>query len=659
MQVSIFAFLWAFLSFISSSMANEAHLDLAQDTSKIIATGGSLPIGITYIDARDGQMLLDEKVLRAELTSSQPINERNCKDGKVEESKTDEKKPYRFDIELRAYSINGFNPFDGKSKTPYNEANFNAGVDSKVKSQMKGNDSAELQQLFDNLMKSGKFSDDQKNEVYDSMVMNLLANASESERKTILAQVGQELSFDRQMEFVAKLGGRMNERYDKARNKQSIAAAGTGVSCSEILANLNSSNEVGVCRDIVMCQAQILEQMGNKGNVYGVSFAVIGNYHVTLVAQDPKNPSRIHKINYDNRTVEDDKQGSAALAQSDSADVGLGYRLWNPKGEMVGEIPSQMGLILNEVTGGNNRSDFDPMTRTDYNIVQIGAGYEGFYGRVFASQLDNGDTVYGVAAQYAWGTPDNKKDKQGIVQQGHIGIAYAHRDLLRISGANGETREYDVNQAYLNLQQRVAYQIKPNEKLTITPYVDMRLQATVVEGSEKTADSKSKWTGDGSLAADIGVEAEWIIDPGRTHVGVQLYGQVTPGLNDLSALSSPSIVANHIVFGATVDHKVSSEVALNAYLLASFREYGNSGTAGVGLTHTGKSTTTRFNMGVVGPLGEGQAWMPGGNVPSIMFGVSQDIHVTDTTRIDWNVNYTQQLSDPYIFQVNSGLGVHF
>ena len=525
---------------------------------------------------------------------------------------------FHIDISLRGYDVNDFKMFSGQ-RVPFNRVNFESLSDS------------------------------------DWLLRNLIVSSEPSDRMALYREAGQIMSFDSQIQFISKLGLEMFSHYDHERADAGISA-NEAVDGNDILDNLETSNDMGVCRDIVMNQAQILEGMGNKGNVYGLSFAVPGSMHMALLATDPNNPNRIHKINGNQDSIEEEQLGIAALSQDESPDVGITYRVWRPDGKMISSLPSQMGLVLNEMTGGVNNQDYDPFIRQDYDIAQIYAGYGSVNGRIFATNLSNGDPIHGVATNIQWEL--DPEEIENVDFSGHIGVAYAHRNTSatdRITGIT--TYEYDLNQAYLNFQQRIGVLVDV-QNFTINPYADFRLQVTSVEGG---IDKKRSWTGDGDITLDTGVDIDLKSNDKRTSAIVSMYTQTTLGLDDVRALLGANVipVINHSVISADVEHAISPYVKLNAGFLYAFREYGDSMLISAGASFDQNRSTTIFNVGLYTPTTEQQhGWMPGGARTSITTSIQQSLYFDDEKSIDLGIDYIQSLEDNN-FNLNSWLRMHF
>jgi|GEM_PF-2814172 len=568
----------------------------------------------------------------------------------------------RFDIELRVTMVGGISR--NGMRTPYSSLAFLASEENFSNYFGDRLNSGTLAQAVTRAAADPVFAGDRQLAL-EHVLRHRLSMANPSERDSLLRQAGRMMSFDDQVAFVAKLGKDLGDRYDHSR--ADLAASATEIpSCDAMLSNLGNNADIGVCRDIHMCMAHVLQKMGNVGNVYGLSYATPGNYHVSLVASDPNNPSRVHNINYNSVNVADDRTGSAALAQDhDIPDVGISYRLWKPDGNgggtMVASLPSQMGLVLNEVTGGINTRDFDPNITQDYNLISAGPGYGPFGIRAFAAELANGDKVLGVATNVRWGDRPSERSRivygvDGLDHDGSIGIAFAHREMIRPSG--GEPTNLDVNMIYLNFQQRVGLPIHI-DRVTVTPELGLIIQGTGIEGGFP---DERGWTGDGNVTLSGSVRADYVSTDERTHLSAAVGTQATLGLQDIRGLfgSDAIVVFNHTYTRLALEQQLSETARLNAALLYTFREYGDTLTTSAGVSVDSAIGTTSLTAGITNPVTRTNGFAPGGSNPTINLGLSQSVIVDRSTHstIDFTTTYTQQL-DTGLFMVNSGVGFHF
>lgn len=569
-------------------------------------------------------------------------------------------KKFKMDVELRVHVVNGLNPMGGK-RVPYTSTQFNSGTESVAKKAGPGLVNLALQDAAKELRRLYPYSYYKTEDLNDSLIKyRIQTTAPGADRVALYQEIGKIMPFQDQLRLVAKLGNLMGDKsnYDNERASQFLDAKNP-VLCDTIIDGMNSPGEDGVCRDIVVCQATLLYHMGNKDNVYVASFPVPGNYHVTLMVTDPNNRNVVHKVNYGKQTSEGELEGSAAIDQGQSNNVGTMVRVWKPTpdkngdimGTYAGVIPTELGLLLEEETSPNPRDvtgggRFDPMTRRTYSVVHAGAGYGPLQGRVFAAKLANGDLVYGASASLNWGNDVGKKRKKGVFQgvahKGHVGLAYAgvqsehhykQSETLTLS-----ERRLD-HTGYISVHEKVGIPLVINEEWTITPFTDFFVEAAVITGNSKT-------TGDGNVTQNVG--AEVVYDNGKTKVRAHGHTQLGIGLEDIRNFSSVGVFTNYTEFGISGSTQVTSKIGLNGSVLCVLRAYQDSCMANVGGTYGGirDTLTHSLNVGVVTPIGkERQPWAPGGSRPSLVGSYGANIRPTDNLNIRTGVNYQQSLED--------------
>ena len=437
--------------------------------------------------------------------------------------------------------------------------------------------------------------------------------------------------------------------------------ANTEIKCDDILTGLSSDKPVGVCRDMVLCQAQILEGMGNKGNVYALTYSTPGSYHSTLVATDPSRPTDVHKINYNMTNLESQIGGVAALNQTAMPDVGITYRIFKPSGEMVSSLPSEMGLVLNEMTGGVNNENFDPFIRSHYNIASAKLRYKSLHGNVFTGRLTTGDPVFGVGTYLKYkGSLGSENDSIQLRHDGKVGLGLANR-RISTNSVSGTNRKYSVNQIYLNLQENISVPMRLSENFIVEPFINSRLAVTAVHTNE-IEDKEKSWTGDGDLTVDSGVRARLNVNDGKTNILASVKKQRTLGLSNLSMLtgSNATIVTNHTAISGEVQHHVNDEVTLLISGAYAMREYGDTAQVGAGVQVNGKNHSTRVFTSYQAPVGPiVQGWQPGGASRSFSAGVEERIFkIGKRSEISINANLRQDF-DTGVSSFNTGAAIHW
>ena len=105
---------------------------------------------------------------------------------------------------------------------------------------------------------------------------------------------------------------------------------------------------------------------------FGVGFRTAGAGHRTMVITDPSNPTEVIQFNYDRVSTNNGVSGVAALSQNGTIpDAGLRFRIYNAEDKMAIIVPSELGGVLNRVTGGDD-SDLGQRFEDNSQVMQTG-----------------------------------------------------------------------------------------------------------------------------------------------------------------------------------------------------------------------------------------------------------------------------------------------
>ncbi len=216
--------------------------------------------------------------------------------------------------------------------------------------------------------------------------------------KTELENVKDDLSFSDKIEVASYFGDVFGQDYNYER-ADNVGDSGEGVvTIEEMLASISTDDPGGVCRDVVLAQAQILTALGvDKDSIYMVGYSKVTGSHAVLVVEDEESGS-IAKLNYGYITQEGDVKGGAALTQDNySPDFGMYFRVYDHEGTPVARVPSEIGQVFNEVTNGDySKRDISKSYALQQAIVDTAYGQ----GSLFTAETTAGDSVVGVALNH-------------------------------------------------------------------------------------------------------------------------------------------------------------------------------------------------------------------------------------------------------------------
>lgn len=225
----------------------------------------------------------------------------------------------------------------------------------------------------------------------------IFSSKNDSEVNQVLTDLAPNLSFEKKIEFASRIGGVLLDGYDDARAAKKTGGA---ITFREMITRKQQGLPAGVCRDMAQAMAMSLKQMGVDG-AYVVAYQTAGGGHATVLAQDPKNPSKTFNINYGFVTSTESTSALSHLQQDNTIpSVGTDMKIYNAEGKMLTTLPTHLGVALHEIAGGSAK-DIDPLLQSDNQVlnaqykvsdnVTVGAG---------VAVTPDGDKIAGVTASY-------------------------------------------------------------------------------------------------------------------------------------------------------------------------------------------------------------------------------------------------------------------
>lgn len=227
----------------------------------------------------------------------------------------------------------------------------------------------------------------------------ILNSTSDAQFSGLLSDLQSRFSFEQKMAFAAQLGGALLKGYDNVRADAGSKSEGI-VTLRQMLDARQQGKPAGVCRDISVGVAQVIQGMGAKA--YVTAYRTTNGFHATVIALDPSNPQKTYNINYDYVTSEKSSIALNHLAEdSTNPMTGISTQIYSADGKPLTELPSHLGTALVELSGGQV-SDLDPMLRSENDVINAfvtkGQGFEFGSGVV---HTPDGTTVAGFTAAYS------------------------------------------------------------------------------------------------------------------------------------------------------------------------------------------------------------------------------------------------------------------
>ena len=207
------------------------------------------------------------------------------------------------------------------------------------------------------------------------------------------------------MKLLARVLQTLEDGYDDLRTIDGSEASKGVVSFEKVIANwrYNSRNKdhqvAGVCRDIAMAGVKIAKAMGIKIS-YALGYQTAGDGHHRININSKGEGEGIILYNYGEGTQNTGIRGVKALEFNGSLpSTGIKYRIYNVDSRLATILPSELGVVLNEVMGGADETlTVSPLQKP--SLHQVGARiYKLGRIRGFSSNSTQGEleTTHGIA----------------------------------------------------------------------------------------------------------------------------------------------------------------------------------------------------------------------------------------------------------------------
>ncbi len=270
--------------------------------------------------------------------------------------------------------------------------------------------------------------------------------ANPNDWATTLRGLKNNMSFDQKAKLVARFGGAFGDNYNYDRADGTGAYADGIVTIEELIESTKGKHPGGVCRDVALAQAQMMKELGVP-NSYIVAYKTPGGFHANLITQDPSDPNKVIKMNYGYMTGEENVTGNTVLRQDTTMpDMGLRYRIYNSEGKPVAKLPSELGQMYSEMTGGNQ---LDPLMSRNYSLSQVGVQGQNWRGRLFVGQTSTGEQVIGAATDFNYEYGDDILNIDGGLA---VSTMQGQRSLVEIDQQNLFARvRGELNSPYLEV----------------------------------------------------------------------------------------------------------------------------------------------------------------------------------------------------------------
>ena len=383
--------------------------------------------------------------------------------------------------------------------------------------------------------------------------------------KETLNEIQDHLTFDEKLKVASHFGGRFSDNYNSDR------AAGTGpradgvVTIEEMLASVRDGEPGGVCRDVSQAQANMLMEMGvPKDKIFQTAYMTATGGHAVIAVQDPDNPDRLVRINYDYTDEVDDRTGGAALTQNSSLpNFGANYRIYDADGKPIGKVPSEFGQVLRDATQGRTLSD--GLTR-NHTLSKVYVDTPIGVGSVFTGKTASGDNIVGVAVS----RQKVEEQRNAVID---YGVAIVKRDGDRATVSVDQTALY----AYLNYTYHTPRYEKGNFSLGARAgsngeFLIMDNTAAYNDGRERSGTNI-----EGTAGFHVGGDVQYKLPSEKTTVtsGLTLFGYADQSNIQEGPQGGIRPVIDRIVWDTAIDYEVSDSMKLVGESAVVMRSFGN------------------------------------------------------------------------------------
>jgi hypothetical protein len=412
--------------------------------------------------------------------------------------------------------------------------------------------------------------------------------------KNILSANKDLLTSDQKIELISKLGTFFSNGYNYARAENSNA---TGfVSTEQLLTAVIKGTPGGICRDIALAQTQMLETLGFKDS-YVIAYKTYHGSHATVVSVDPTT-GKIIKFNYGEMTTKPKGSGVEALAQDTTLpDSGLAYKLYNSAGKPVAKLPSELGQMLSETTGGIDRE----FNAKNYSLAKIGFEKNGIHGNLFSGTTTSGDKISGVAVYLQNETKNSST---------HIGVSASTVNAERAVTSSTADNLYlnigtEARTNFLTIGTAQTRAVVGGEGAIVRTDLSMRERST---GQVLTGKGEI----DVSVSGFLGLQSEVKLKNGKTVIENQTYINMYPDFSNVASADKKVVATNSVVVDTKLTQQLSNEDKLVSLRTAViFRNYGSS--IALEAAYEDKISKSKYTAGVRAPLSEQPSFLPGAN----------------------------------------------
>ena len=302
----------------------------------------------------------------------------------------------------------------------------------------------------------------------------------------------------------------------------------------------------GVCRHMHQMAVRMARRMGID-EAFGVGYRTAGGGHRTMVLTHPDDPTKVVQVNYGKVSTNEGVGGPAALTQNHTLpSSGIRFRIYNGEDRPAIILPSELGGILNRVTGGED-SDLGQNYTSDAQIQQVGVSTPYGTVRIFRATTPTGSGEEVVGGAY------NVRVDYNDIFYGEYGIAGFHSE--RASEQGGMTQ----SGGYAQMTQGYNWQFYTSDKLNIRTFGELHARVAVYCAAE--GDDDCEVNSDYNIDGQVGLSADYRTGPlwHRTSlIGQFQFDQAHANNGNAPAVILPTVSLTHDMYFKLADEVVGN-----------------------------------------------------------------------------------------------------
>ncbi|MBT6325132.1 MAG: hypothetical protein HOJ35_04130, partial [Bdellovibrionales bacterium] len=228
-----------------------------------------------------------------------------------------------------------------------------------------------------------------------SVIRDALKFEKEEDILNVFKEASTGLDYNGKMRLLSRVLKTLADGYDDLRAVDGSSESEGIVSFEDVFQNWRHNSKfkdkqvAGVCRDIAMAGVKISKAMGIKIS-YALGYQTTGDGHHRINLNSEGKNKGITLYNYGEGTQNNKIRGIKALQFNGSLpSSGIKFRIYNVDSKLAAVLPSELGIVLNEIMGGDDKTLSVSQIRKP-SLHQIGVRTP--YGklRVFASNSSQG-----------------------------------------------------------------------------------------------------------------------------------------------------------------------------------------------------------------------------------------------------------------------------